>query len=103
LHVWEARKNEIPVKSFVMMMHDIDRAITDGQDTGFVKIHAEQGSDRILGATIVATRASELINEMAVIMKAGIGLKALAETVHTYPAQSEAIMLAAQAFLQNGR
>jgi pyruvate/2-oxoglutarate dehydrogenase complex dihydrolipoamide dehydrogenase (E3) component len=79
------------------MMQDVDRAITDGEDTGFVKIHLAEGSDNILGATIVASRASELINEMAVIMSAGIGMKALAEVVHTYPAQSEAIMRAAQA------
>jgi len=98
LHVWEARQQSIPIKSFTVMMHDVDRAITDGQDTGFVKIHVAEGSDRILGATIVASRASELINEMVVIMSAGIGMKALAEVVHTYPAQSEAIMLAAQAY-----
>ena len=84
LHVWEARQQSIPIKSFTVMMHDVDRAITDGQDTGFVKIHIAEGSDRILGATIVASRASELINE-----------------IHTYPAQSEAIMLAAQAYKRN--
>lgn len=98
LHVWEARQQSIPIRSFTVLMHDVDRAIVDGQDIGFVKIHLAEGSDRILGATIVASRASELINEMAVIMSAGIGMKALAEVVHTYPAQSEAIMLAARAW-----
>lgn len=98
LHVWEARRQSIPIKSFTVMMTDVDRAALDGQDAGFLKIHVSEGSDRIVGATIVASRASELINEMAVIMSAGIGMKALAEVVHTYPAQSEAIMLAAQAY-----
>lgn len=98
LQVWEARRQRIAIKSFTVMMQDVDRAITDGEDTGFVKIHIAEGTDRILGATIVASRASELINEMAVIMSAGIGMKALAEMVHTYPAQSDAIMLAAQAW-----
>lgn len=98
LQVWEARQQSIPIKSFTVMMHDVDRAITDGQDTGYVKIHIAEGTDRILGATIVASRASEMINEMAVIMSAGIGMKALAGVVHTYPAQSEAVMLAAQAY-----
>ena len=98
LHVWEARQQSIPIKSFTVMMHDVDRSITDGQNTGFVKIHIAEGSDRILGATIVASRASELINEMAVVMNTGIGMRALAAVVHTYPAQSEAIMLAAQAY-----
>lgn len=98
LQVWEARRQSIPVKSFTVMMHDVDRAITDGQDTGFLKIHIAEGSDTIVGATIVSTRASELINEMAIIMRSGIGMMALAEIVHTYPSQSEAIMLAAQAY-----
>jgi pyruvate/2-oxoglutarate dehydrogenase complex dihydrolipoamide dehydrogenase (E3) component len=98
LHVREARQQSIPIKSFTVMMQDVDRAITDGQDTGFVKIHIAEESDKILGATIVASRASEMINEMAVIMSAGIGMRALAEIVHTYPAQSEAIMLAARAY-----
>jgi pyruvate/2-oxoglutarate dehydrogenase complex dihydrolipoamide dehydrogenase (E3) component len=98
MHVWDARKQSVPVKSFTIMMQDVDRAITDGQDTGFVKIHIQDGTDKILGTTIVATRASELINEMSVIMNAGIGMKALAQIVHTYPAQSEGIMLAAAAY-----
>lgn len=98
LQVWEARTQSIPIKSYTVMLSDVDRAITDGQETGFVKIHIAEGSDRILGATIVASRASELINEMAVIMSTGIGMEALAKVVHTYPAQSGAIMLAAQAY-----
>ena len=98
LHVWEARRQAIPIKSFTVMMHDVDRAITDGQESGFVKIHLAEGTDTILGATIVASRASEMINEMAVIMCAGIGMEALADVAHTYPAQSGAIMLAAQAY-----
>jgi len=98
LHVWDARQQSIPIKSFTVMMHDVDRAITDGQDTGFVKIHIAEGSDKILGVTIVASRASELINEMAVVISAGIGMEALSKVAHTYPAQSEAILLAARAW-----
>lgn len=98
LQVWDARRQTIPIKSYTVMLSDVDRAVTDGQETGFVKIHVAEGSDRILGATIVASRASELINEMAVVMSAGIGMKTLAEVVHTYPAQSGAITLAAQAY-----
>jgi pyruvate/2-oxoglutarate dehydrogenase complex dihydrolipoamide dehydrogenase (E3) component len=80
------------------MMHDVDRFITDGQDTGFVKIHIAEGSNKILGTTIVASRASELTNEMSVIMSAGIGIEASAKVAHTYPSQSAAIMLSAQAY-----
>ena len=100
-HVWEARQQSIPIKSFTVMMHDVDRAITDGQNLGFVKIHVEEGTDKILGATIVASRASELINEMSVIMSSGIGMNDLADIVHTYPAESGGIVLAALACVRN--
>jgi pyruvate/2-oxoglutarate dehydrogenase complex dihydrolipoamide dehydrogenase (E3) component len=101
LHVWEARQQSIPIKSFTVMMHDVDRAITDGLDVGFVKIHVAEGTDKILGATVVASRASELINEMSVIMSAGIGMNELANVAHTYPAESGAILLAAFAYVRD--
>jgi pyruvate/2-oxoglutarate dehydrogenase complex dihydrolipoamide dehydrogenase (E3) component len=98
LQVWEARMRGIPIKTYTVMMQDVDRAITDMQDGGFVKMHVAEGSDRILGATIVAARASEMINEVCVAMHSGIGMRALAEVVHTYPAQSAAIHMAARSF-----
>jgi pyruvate/2-oxoglutarate dehydrogenase complex dihydrolipoamide dehydrogenase (E3) component len=97
IRVWEARERSVPVKTYTVMMQDVDRAITDGQDDGFVKIHVGEGTDRILGATIVATRASEMINEISVAMTAGIGLCELARALHIYPAQCEAIRMAAEA------
>jgi pyruvate/2-oxoglutarate dehydrogenase complex dihydrolipoamide dehydrogenase (E3) component len=83
------------------MMQDVDRAITDGQDDGFVKIYVREGTDEILGATIVAARASEMINEMAVIMSAKIGMRQLSKILHSYPAQSDAIRLAAMAYMRS--
>lgn len=101
LHVWEARAQNVAVKTFTVMLQDIDRAITDGQDTGFIKIHLEHGTDRVLGASIVATRASDIINEMAVIMGAGIGMRQLSSILHTYPSQSQGVLLAALAFVHD--
>jgi pyruvate/2-oxoglutarate dehydrogenase complex dihydrolipoamide dehydrogenase (E3) component len=98
MQVRDARRNSIPVKTYTVMMQDVDRAITDGQDDGFVKLHIRQGTDTIIGATIVATRASELINEVAVIMSGRMGMRDLARVIHTYPAQSEAIRMAAVAY-----
>jgi pyruvate/2-oxoglutarate dehydrogenase complex dihydrolipoamide dehydrogenase (E3) component len=95
------RLSGIPIKSFTIMMHDVDRAVTDGIDKGFVKLYVRDGGDQILGATIVAARASEMINEISVIMHAGIGMRELARIVHTYPAQSGAIRLAALAYWRN--
>jgi pyruvate/2-oxoglutarate dehydrogenase complex dihydrolipoamide dehydrogenase (E3) component len=98
LHAWEAKRSSIPAKSFTVMMHDVDRAILDGQDNGYVKIHVKEGTDAILGATIVASRASEMINEISVAMRAGLGMRDLSRVLHTYPAQSEAIRMAALAY-----
>jgi pyruvate/2-oxoglutarate dehydrogenase complex dihydrolipoamide dehydrogenase (E3) component len=97
----EARERGMSVKSYTVMMQDVDRAITDGQDDGFVKVYVREGSDTIIGATIVAARASEMINEMSVIMSAGIGMRQLANIVHAYPAQSDAIRLAAMAYVDS--
>jgi pyruvate/2-oxoglutarate dehydrogenase complex dihydrolipoamide dehydrogenase (E3) component len=101
MHVWDAKRRSIAVKSYTVMMQDVDRAITDGRDDGFVKIHVREGTDEILGATIVASRASEMINEIAVIMNAKVGMRQLAGILHTYPAQSDAIRLAAVAYLKS--
>ena len=98
MQVWEARARSIPVKTYAIPMQDVDRAITDRQDSGFVKLHVREGSDQIIGATIVASRASEMINEVCVAMSAGVGLRALANVLHSYPAQSRALWLAAVAF-----
>lgn len=76
-------------------MHDVDHAIADGKEEGFVKIDVRDCTDTILGATIVARHASEMINGMSLAMVAGIGLHKLASVIHAYPIQAEAIKKAA--------
>jgi pyruvate/2-oxoglutarate dehydrogenase complex dihydrolipoamide dehydrogenase (E3) component len=98
LYVREAWERGIPVRTFTILMHDVDRAVTDGEAEGFVKIHLRQGTDRILGATIVACHAGEMINGISLAISTGIGLRALARVIHTYPTQAEAIKMAAQAY-----
>ena len=98
LYVREARERDIPVRTFTIPMHDVDRAITDGEERGFVKIHVHDHSDRILGATIVARHAGEMINEITLAMVAGIGLSTLARVIHAYPTQAAAIRQAAIAY-----
>ncbi|MBS0580476.1 MAG: FAD-dependent oxidoreductase [Proteobacteria bacterium] len=95
LQVWQARNEGIPIRTFTVMMQDIDRAILDRQDVGFVKLHSTGRNDKIVGATIVASRASEMINEVCVAMSTGIGLRELADVLHIYPSQSDAIRIAA--------
>jgi pyruvate/2-oxoglutarate dehydrogenase complex dihydrolipoamide dehydrogenase (E3) component len=91
----DARERGIPVKTVLEPLADVDRAILDGEDDGFVKIHYEDGTDRILGATIVARHAGEMISEITLAMTAGVGLGTLADTIHPYPTQAEAIKRAA--------
>ena len=80
-------------------MHDVHRAIADGEEVGFVKIHVKERTDRILGATIVARHAGEMINEITLAIVARIGLRTLARVIHAYPTQAEAIKKAADAYV----
>jgi len=98
LYVREARQQEIPVKTFTVLMHDVHRAICDGEEDGFVKIHVREGTDRILGATVVARHAGEMINDISLAIQSGIGLALLGRVIRPYPTQAAAIQMAADAF-----
>lgn len=98
LYVIEARRKAIPVKTFTILMHDVDRAVTDGEEEGFVKIHVKEGTDRIVGATVVARHAGEMISGLSLAIGSGIGLRALANVTHAYPTQTAAIKMAADAY-----
>ena len=98
LYVREANRRGIPVKTYTMPMHEIDRAVTDGEQEGFAKIHVQDRSDRILGATVVARHAGEMINGITLAMEAGLGLRGLERVIHAYPTQAEAIRAAADAY-----
>ncbi len=94
----EASAKGTPVEAFVRPFSEVDRAIADGRDRGFVKILVKPGSDRILGATVVGYGASDLIGEIGVARAAGLGLGALAAVIHPYPTRSEAIRQLGDAF-----
>ncbi len=87
----EAAKNGIQLSTFVQPLSGVDRAILDGEVDGFVRVHCKKGSDRILGATIVAARAGDMIGEIVMAMKHRIGLGKIASVIHPYPTQSEAV------------
>ena len=81
----------IEIDTYVQDMADVDRAILDGQTAGFVKVHTKKGSDRIVGATIVAENAGDMISEITLAMNNKVGLGSIASTIHPYPTQAEAI------------
>ncbi len=94
----EARERGIEFEVTKYGIDDLDRAITDGTDRGFVKVLTLPGKDRILGATVVGAHAGELIAEWVLAMKHGIGLNRMLGTIHVYPTMSEANKYAAGAW-----
>ncbi len=91
LYEADAKQRGINVTTLVQELSDVDRAILDGDSEGFVKVHAEQKTGRIVGATIVASHAGEMISELTLAVKNGIRLGAIADVIHPYPTQAEAI------------
>ena len=69
----------------------VDRAIVDGEDNGFVKVMVKKGYDKILGATVVASHAGEMISEITMCITCGVGLRKLSGVIHPYPTQAESI------------
>ncbi len=98
LYEQEAKDRGIPVATFVQELAGVDRAILDGESKGFVKVHVRAGTDQILGATIVARHAGEMISEITLAMVGGLGLKHVARTIHPYPTQAEAIKRVGDAY-----
>jgi pyruvate/2-oxoglutarate dehydrogenase complex dihydrolipoamide dehydrogenase (E3) component len=91
LSVRDADKRGMVVDTYLRPFAEVDRAVVDGDEDGFVKVHVKRGSDTIVGATIVARHAGEMINEVTLAMTTGIGLGRLASVIHPYPTQAEAI------------
>jgi pyruvate/2-oxoglutarate dehydrogenase complex dihydrolipoamide dehydrogenase (E3) component len=85
----DAKAKGLEVETYTFKLDEVDRAILDGEDEGFSRVHILKGSDKILGATIVAAHAGDMINEFSVLMKAGVGVKTIANTIHPYPTQAE--------------
>ena len=83
--------DQTEVDTYLQPMAQVDRAVLDGEQEGFVKIHTAKGTDRIVGATIVAQNAGDLIGEVSLAMTQGIPLRKLASVIHPYPTQAEAI------------
>jgi len=91
LYEGEAEQRGIALDTYLRVFSEVDRAIIDGEEQGFVKVHVRRGTDKVAGATIVARHAGEMIGELTLAMTGGIGLGRLASVIHPYPTQAEAI------------
>jgi pyruvate/2-oxoglutarate dehydrogenase complex dihydrolipoamide dehydrogenase (E3) component len=85
----DAKEKGLDVETYTYKLDEVDRAILDGEEEGFARVHIQKDTDKILGATIVAAHAGEMIGEFSVAMKAGVGAKTIAETIHPYPTQAD--------------
>lgn len=98
LYEHQAQEMGISVNTIKIPLSDVDRAIADGETEGFVKIHHRKGSDHILGATIVARHAGEMISEVTTAIIGKVGLSKLSSVIHPYPTQAEGIKKAADTY-----
>ncbi|HET6370612.1 MAG TPA: mercuric reductase, partial [Nitrospiria bacterium] len=94
----DAEARGIAMETFTCDLKEVDRAVLDGDEEGFARIHVQRGTDRILGATFVAAHAGEMIGEITLAMRTGLGLGGISRTIHPYPTQSEALRKAADAW-----
>jgi pyruvate/2-oxoglutarate dehydrogenase complex dihydrolipoamide dehydrogenase (E3) component len=95
-HTEESAKAENVLYEIVRYdLGHLDRAVTEGVNSGFVKLLVAPAKDRILGVTIVAAGAGELLAEYVLAMKHGIGLNKILGTIHAYPTMAEANKYAA--------
>ncbi len=93
----EAKDRGVDIESFTIPMDDVDRARLDGDTDGFLRVHVRSGGDEIVGATIVAPHAGDLIAQVVQAMKMDTGLEALSGVVFPYPTLAEALRKAADA------
>ncbi len=94
----DAEAKNLPVDVHRHDNDDLDRAITEAATRGFVKVVTRRGKDEILGATVCAPRAGEILHEIMVAAKHGVGLASLSSTIHGYPTWAQAAQRVADAY-----
>jgi pyruvate/2-oxoglutarate dehydrogenase complex dihydrolipoamide dehydrogenase (E3) component len=97
LYEKDAREKGMEIETLTVPLSSVDRAILDGADEGFLRIHVKKGSKegKILGATLVAEHAGDMIGELCLAVTHGIGLAKIASVIHPYPTQGEVVKKAA--------
>jgi pyruvate/2-oxoglutarate dehydrogenase complex dihydrolipoamide dehydrogenase (E3) component len=85
----DARGAGIDVATLTEQLSKVDRAILDGEAEGFARVHYDKTGGRILGGTLVARHAGEMISELTLAMTAKRKMDVLSSTIHPYPTQAE--------------
>jgi len=95
MYARDAHELGLETDTVTVPLSSVDRAVLDGEDEGFLRVHLKKGSDKILGATLVAAHAGDMIGELSLAITAGVGLSKISATIHPYPTQAEVIKKAA--------
>ena len=98
LTVEEAERQGVPIDSVTVPFHDVDRAVLAGETEGFLRVNLRKGTDTLVGVTVVAQHAGDLIGEAALAMTNGLGLGDIGKTIHPYPTIAEAYRKAADSW-----
>jgi pyruvate/2-oxoglutarate dehydrogenase complex dihydrolipoamide dehydrogenase (E3) component/uncharacterized membrane protein YdjX (TVP38/TMEM64 family) len=96
----DARAAGYDVVTISEPLHDVDRAVLDGEDEGFARVHYDKRNGRILGGTLVARHAGETISELTLAMVAKQKVGVLSSTIHCYPTQAEALRKIGDAYMR---
>lgn len=100
LYAHEAEQRGIAIDTYQVPLDQVNRAVADGEANGFLKVLTVKGKDRILGATLVASHAGDMISQITQAMVTGKGLSALSGVIFPYPTQAEIIKRASSAYLK---
>ena len=95
MYAKEAKRQGVEIETVTVPLSDVDRAVLDDAAEGFLRLLVEKGKDRILGATIVAENAGDILGELTLAVTNGVGLNKIAATIHAYPTQAEVLKKAA--------
>jgi pyruvate/2-oxoglutarate dehydrogenase complex dihydrolipoamide dehydrogenase (E3) component len=98
LYPQQAEEKGLEVETITVEMDSVDRAILEGDEEGFLDVYLKKGKGEIVGATLVARHAGDMISEITLAMTSGGGLGAVGRTIHPYPTRAEVIKKAADAF-----
>jgi pyruvate/2-oxoglutarate dehydrogenase complex dihydrolipoamide dehydrogenase (E3) component/uncharacterized membrane protein YdjX (TVP38/TMEM64 family) len=96
----DARAAGFDVATISQPMSNVDRAVLDGETNGFARVHYDRKTGKILGGTIVARHAGEMIGELTLAITAKQNVGVLSSTIHPYPTQAEALRKTGDAYMR---
>ena len=99
----QAQEEDIAIDEYRLELAKVERAFIDGEEEGFAAIYTRRGSGEVVGATLVAAHAGEMISELTLAMTHKVPLEVLAETIHCYPTQAEVFQRIALQYAGTGK